>query len=359
VTLGAADFAAKRKATVERERQGLGAAGNGAGEPALEGAISLSSDAYPAEDRFEMWREFFARNILRVEAATPDKSLFGAWARAQELPAGVTVTLGETAPCSLVRTKELLSDGYDGMFFSICLGGKGHWQFGNRSVALKRGQAGLVPTWILGGLHCDPNYRGLGVRLDRDAVREFAPSPEDLLMRPIDSRSEAVALLVAYCRHLLQRPGAPTPSLGLLASHQIRELIAHALAPQSELVRASPFDGVREARLRAVRDDIAAHLRDGSLSVVAVAARQRVTPRYVQMLFESEGTTFSQYVLGQRLACAYGMLSDPCCAGLTITAIAFAAGFGDLSYFNRAFRRAYGASPSDVRAAARNGGSSN
>jgi AraC-like DNA-binding protein len=29
------------------------------------------------------------------------------------------------------------------------------------------------------------------------------------------------------------------------------------------------------------------------------------------------------------------------------------AGFGDLSYFNRAFRRRYGASPSDVRAPAK------
>jgi len=33
--------------------------------------------------------------------------------------------------------------------------------------------------------------------------------------------------------------------------------------------------------------------------------------------------------------------------------VAFDAGFGDLSYFNRVFRRRFGATPSDVRAAAR------
>jgi AraC-like DNA-binding protein len=43
------------------------------------------------------------------------------------------------------------------------------------------------------------------------------------------------------------------------------------------------------------------------------------------------------------------MLSDPRHAGFTISAIAYAAGFGDLSYFNRALRCRYGGSPFDVR----------
>jgi len=84
-----------------------------------------------------------------------------------------------------------------------------------------------------------------------------------------------------------------------------------------------------------------------------VAARQGISPRYVQMLFEAEGTTFSQYVLNRRLALAHRLLTDPRHARSTITAIAFEAGFGDLSSFNHVFRRAYGATPSDVRAAVR------
>jgi AraC-like DNA-binding protein len=38
-------------------------------------------------------------------------------------------------------------------------------------------------------------------------------------------------------------------------------------------------------------------------------------------------------------------------AALTISSIAFESGFGDLSYFNRAFRRQYGAAPSEIRSA--------
>lgn len=43
------------------------------------------------------------------------------------------------------------------------------------------------------------------------------------------------------------------------------------------------------------------------------------------------------------------MLCDPRYVGWTVSAIAFEAGFGDVSYFNRRFRRRYGGSPTDVR----------
>ena len=65
--------------------------------------------------------------------------------------------------------------------------------------------------------------------------------------------------------------------------------------------------------------------------------------------------TFSQFVRGQRLACACRMLGDPLHTHWSITAIAFEAGFNDLSYFDRSFRRRYAASPSDVRRAALRG----
>ncbi len=71
------------------------------------------------------------------------------------------------------------------------------------------------------------------------------------------------------------------------------------------------------------------------------------------MLFEKKGLTFSDFVLGERLARVHHVLIDPGLRHRPISDIAFAAGFGDLSYFNRTFRRRYGATPSDVREAAR------
>jgi AraC-like DNA-binding protein len=63
--------------------------------------------------------------------------------------------------------------------------------------------------------------------------------------------------------------------------------------------------------------------------------------------------TFTEFVLGQRLARAHRMLSDPRLADQKISTVAFDAGFGDLSYFNRVFRRRFGATPSELRAESR------
>jgi transcriptional regulator GlxA family with amidase domain len=109
--------------------------------------------------------------------------------------------------------------------------------------------------------------------------------------------------------------------------------------------------GARAARLQTIKADIAANL-DGDVSVDAVARRHHVTPRSVQMAFEVEGVTFTDFVLGHRLARAHRMLSDPLRAGQKISTVAFDAGFGDLSYFNRVFRRCFDATPSEVRSSA-------
>ena len=85
------------------------------------------------------------------------------------------------------------------------------------------------------------------------------------------------------------------------------------------------------------------------MSVAAVAVRQGVTPRYIHKLFENEGGTFSEYVLDRRLCAAHRLLTNRRLADRSIASVAYDCGFGDLSYFNRTFRRRYNATPTEVR----------
>ena len=140
------------------------------------------------------------------------------------------------------------------------------------------------------------------------------------------------------------------PTLRRTVVAHVHDLVALVLGATRDAAELADQRGVRAAGLSAVKAAIVDGLdRGGDVSVETIAARRRVTPRYVQMLVEGEGTTFTQFVLGERRARAHRMLTRPPSADRNIAAVAFAAGFGDLSYFIRTFRRAYGATPSEVR----------
>jgi AraC-like DNA-binding protein len=112
---------------------------------------------------------------------------------------------------------------------------------------------------------------------------------------------------------------------------------------------ASRGGALRAARLRAAKDYIVGNSFRRGVSVGTVAAHLGVTPRSLQRLFEADGTTFSAFLLGQRLSRAYRMLRNPQFSDFPVSSIAYDAGFGDLSYFNRCFRRLYGATPKVIR----------
>jgi AraC-like DNA-binding protein len=92
---------------------------------------------------------------------------------------------------------------------------------------------------------------------------------------------------------------------------------------------------------------------DSGLSAAMLAALLGITPRYVHFLLKDTGKTFTHHVLERRLDKAAALLRDPRFHHRKIADIATEAGFDDLSYFNRAFRRYYGATPSNIRDAAR------
>jgi AraC-like DNA-binding protein len=143
-----------------------------------------------------------------------------------------------------------------------------------------------------------------------------------------------------------------TSELQRLVVTHIHDLIAAVVGATRDGLAIAEGRGIRAARLRAIIADITANLGDCDLSVAAIARRQRVTPRYVHKLFAGEGFTFSAFLLDRRLFRAHRMLSDPRFGDRTIGSVAFDVGFGDLSHFNRAFRRRYGATPSEIRQSA-------
>ena len=198
-----------------------------------------------------------------------------------------------------------------------------------------------------------PATHHLCLKLNRNALAAMVPGLEDAFMRLVPRESEALRLLKSYVRILEDDLPLATPELRRTVVTHVYDLVAMTLGATRDAAEIANGRGVRAARLRAIKADVSARPGDPDLNIGAVAARHGVTPRHVQRLFEGEGTTFSQFLLNQRLARAHRMLNDTRFAARTIGTIAFEAGFGDLSHFNRAFRRRFGEAPSEARAAAR------
>lgn len=105
----------------------------------------------------------------------------------------------------------------------------------------------------------------------------------------------------------------------------------------------------RVARMNVIRAYIETRIGDPALCLDDVAAHAQISTSYVRKLFAAEGARFSAFVLQTRLEMVARALTDPATCGDPVSVVASACGFNDVSYFNRAFRKRYGCTPSDWR----------
>jgi len=309
-------------------------------------SFHFSSGDLPPSERGNAVRELYERGIVPLEPL-PDCSLHAQITK-WFLP-GAGILAGALSGLRQVATRHIGGDSND-VFFGINLAGISTAAQRGREVTVRDGEAILL-THAAGDFAISrptPAHL-LGLRVPRTALAPLVTNLDDAVMRLIPSATAPLRLLTRYVAAVGASARLALPELHRLVVAHIHDLIALSLGATRDASAITQGRGVRAARLRAIKTDIAANLGDCDFKLAAVVARQRVTPRYIHKLFATEGTTFSEFVLGQRLARAYRLLTDPRFAKRAVSSIAFDVGFGDLSYFNRSFRRRYDATPSEVR----------
>jgi AraC-like DNA-binding protein len=311
--------------------------------------LRFSTDMFAPSERVTAWREFVGHGLLKLDIE-PSNGEFHAEATFRSLP-GLGVVTGKTTASRNQRSRHLLDS--DDFLFSIVRAGQSRFAACGREAISSVGDAVLVGGGEGGVKDARTECEFVSLRVPRRAIGSIVAGLNDLICRRIPAGTPALRLLARYLDVLDDTAILATPCLQQHVATHVHDLIALALGASGEAAEVARNRGGQAARLRAIKDDVAQNLEQGDISLGAIAARHRVSPRYLQKLFDSDGTTFSEYVLGQRLAHAHHALSDPRRAAEKIASIAFAAGFGDISYFYRAFRRRYDVLPTDVRAAAR------
>jgi AraC-like DNA-binding protein len=320
--------------------------------PRGPGLVRFSLKDTPEQERPSIYREFFGRSLFRLDVEPMRDVPFEANVTLQRLPQ-LQVLSGTVQGSRNQRTREMLADGADDFSLMVNLGGPYIVSHGRREIVLGDGEATLISVAEPASFTHYPPGDVLALRCPRAPFVPLVAGVEDCYLRRVPSHTPALRLLrdyVAITRD--ERTLASCEVQHLIVSH-IYDLMAVAIGATRDFAQTAQERGLRAARLHAIKQDIARHLDEADLSVAALAARHCCTERSVQRLFEMEGTTFTEYVLAQRLARAHRLLTDPRRSGEKISTVAYDCGFADISYFNRAFRRSYGAAPSDIRAQAR------
>ncbi len=312
--------------------------------------LHLTTAAETPRGRAELAREVFGRQIFRLDVDPLPDMDFHVDLKLLSL-SGLKVISGRSSGMVTSRTPSLLSDGNDDIFITLTLGGRMFREQRNRQVTLEAGSMHLASNAErMTNVHLHSHSRG--VLAPRKAIAALVPDLDDRIGQPLPSNSDGFVLLRNYATALNLGDKLSDPAVVPLAVTHIYDLIALTVGAGRDAGEIAAARGLKAARLVTVKAYIAEHLAD-NLSVGAVALAHGLTERYMQRLFEDDGTTFSTYVQHQRLAAAHEMLSEAQWANRGIGVVAYDCGFGDISHFNRVFKRRYGATPTDIQMASR------
>jgi AraC-like DNA-binding protein len=297
----------------------------------------------------EWFREEFSRQLYRIDIEPSADAPFELEATSRLLP-DLGISVSTRSPMRASHR----GDVNDEINVVVLLDGQINAQYEHHDdVVMTPGTAVLGRNGIVAVLDMPSKVKMLSLRLRRQLLNPLVEDLSDLRDIAVLRDSQALRLLLGYVRMLDGEQQLDSSETRRLVTTHVHELVALAYGATADARHAAEHSGVRAARRAAHKADKLANLHRSDLTATAVAARLGMTRRHLYRLLDTEGASFSEYVIGKRLARAHVLLSEPRHFHRSISAIAFSVGFGDLSYFNRTFRHRYGETPSDVRQRAR------
>lgn len=261
----------------------------------------------------------------------------------------VHVTDLRATPHVVERTPELIARG-DRPYFklSLMLAGTGLLIQDGREAVVGPGDLAVYDTDRPYSLVFDEDFRTMVVMFPKHLL-SLPPDLVGQLTAVRISGQEGLGGMVApYLSQLASNLDQLAGATGARLAHSALDLVSTVFT--SELGLDDSAADPHRALMQRIRGHIDRHLASTELSPATIAAAHYISTRHLHGLFHEQGTTVSTWLRTRRLEQCRRDLIDPILAERPVAAIAARWGFVDAAHFSRAFKTAYGVSPSEYRA---------
>ena len=319
------------------------------GIPNLRRRFDTSTDHVPESERFDFFREVIANRYCGFDAATNWSDNFTG--RMTGFTVGdVTIAHSVTSPALWIRTLCSRLHGEEWVALTLIHRGNSKYISNGEELALSTGAVALLPGIGPCEKHNFEISHMTSIKIPRKELEKSLSA--GYLARPaiLPSDNIFVRLLTNYLKAYARNYQKMPESVASLAGRHIIDVVALAIGANGESPVETQSDSLKEARIESILAAIAANHRSPGLSPDEIGASLGISARQLYRLLEETNRTFYEHLLEARLSTACRMLQDPRLERRTIGDIANKAGFTNLSYFSRVFRRRFGDSPSSFRA---------
>ncbi|MDX3568764.1 helix-turn-helix domain-containing protein [Streptomyces sp. ID05-47C] len=318
------------------------------------------SDDIPVEHRFDYWRELTHRAIAPSDMSSEYAADF--WASQRLLELGpVFVWPTSHLPTRFRRTEKMVRQSDPEMYHvSLVLGGGLGFDHVGRSDVF-----GPRDLWVSDTARSydvrPPAGRahrlitGVGVNFSKVLLPVPPARIRELLGRRLSGREGMGALLTEFLIGLDRESDSLQPTDAQRLSTVLLDLLSAWFAQLLEAEDTLPPETRQRALTTRIRAFIRQNLHDPALTPPVIAAAHHISLSYLHRLFKQDcpGASVAAWIRSQRLQGAHRDLADPALKSTPIHTIATRWGFPRASDFTRAFRGAYGLSPTEYRVQAR------
>jgi AraC-like DNA-binding protein len=318
--------------------------------------VRFSSDDLPAalsdQARFEAWQKFYAGFYTSLDMQPAKGRPFAVtFAAAQIGNVRLGRIIGTFSEVTRTASGIASAQNNDYLIALNLASARLFYAQADREVTLEPGAAVLRTNAETGVVRAEDVVSWMFVGYPRQEFDELCQAAVDLIGRPFDPQNPALRQLERYVSMLLGPDDiADEPSLTSHIETSLYDLASLACNLEREMAPIVGMTPARAAQFRDVVKEIKASYLDPDFSPDGVCGKLKLSPRHLQALLAESGASSTERVMELRLQKARTLLGQ---AGNQhkISDIAFQAGFNEVSYFNRCFRRRFGVSPTQYRAA--------